>query len=177
VRDPVDSKTVLTLLRELGNHCQGPGTVYITGGSSAVVIGWRETTIDIDLKFQPEPAGIFARIPELKNELNVNIELAAPDDFVPALEGWKERSQWIATHNRVDFHHFDFYTQALSKLERGHTKDEADVIAMVREDLVVPSKLLELYRQLSAEQLARYPSLEPASIEAAIQRFIQEHGD
>ncbi|MEM7394698.1 MAG: DUF6036 family nucleotidyltransferase, partial [Verrucomicrobiota bacterium] len=127
----MNGETVLKLLKELGKNCRGPGVVYVTGGGSAVIVGWRETTIDVDLKFQPEPAGIFDAIPRLKNELNLNIELAAPDDFVPALPGWKERSQWIATHQEVDFFHFDFYTQALSKIERGHSKDRADVAEMV----------------------------------------------
>ena len=50
MRDPVTGETVLELLEKLGKSCRGPGTVYITGGSSAVVLGWRETTIDVDLK-------------------------------------------------------------------------------------------------------------------------------
>lgn len=175
MRSPVDGDTVLKLLAELGKNCRGPGSVYITGGSSAVVIGWRETTIDVDLKFQPEPPGVFERIPRLKNELNVNIELAAPDDFVPALPGWKERSQWIATHNEVDFHHFDFYTQALSKLERDHTKDRTDVAEMVAAGLVEPGKLLDLFSGLSPDQFSRYPAIEPESIELAINQLIERH--
>ena len=142
-----------------------------------MLIGWRQTTIDVDLKFHPEPAGIFEKIPELKNELNINIELAAPDDFVPALPGWKDRSQWIVTHNQVDFYHFDFYTQALSKLERDHAKDRSDVAEMIAADLVEPKKLLELYQQLTPEQLGRYPAIEPESVLASILSLTQTDGD
>jgi hypothetical protein len=28
--------------------------VYLTGGSTAVIEGWRETTIDVDLRFEPD---------------------------------------------------------------------------------------------------------------------------
>jgi len=175
MRDPVTGETVLKLLEALGGNCRGSGVVYITGGSSAVVIGWRESTIDVDLKFQPEPPGVFDSIPTLKHQLNVNIELAAPDDFVPALPGWQERSPWIVTHNEVDFRHFDFYTQALSKLERDHTKDRADVAEMVRGGLVIPRRLLDLFSELSPEQFSRYPAIEPGSIESAIHQLIEHH--
>lgn len=175
MRDPVSGAMVLELLRELGEKSRGPGAVYITGGTSAVVLGWRETTIDLDLKFLPEPEGVFELLPRLKNTRNVNIELAAPDDFVPALSGWKERSQWIATFDRVDIFHFDFYTQALSKLERDHAKDRTDVAAMVGTGLVDPAKLLDFYDQLPPEQLNRYPSIEPESLRTSIVR-LQNHG-
>lgn len=174
MRDPVDGSTILQLLEEIGKECRGPGTVYLTGGSSAVLLGWRETTIDLDLKFLPEPEGIFDALPGLKNRRRVNIELAAPDDFVPALPGWKERSRWIAKHRGVDFLHFDFYTQALSKLERDHSKDRIDVAAMVDGRLVVPSELLALYDQLTPGELNRYPAIEPASLRAAIVRLMND---
>lgn len=171
MRDPVDKEKVLRLLEELGNHCRGAGVVYLTGGGSAVLLGWRQTTIDVDLKFSPEPEGIFDVIPGLKTSQNVNIEMAAPDDFVPALPGWRERSRWIGTFNSVDFFHFDFYTQALSKLERDHAKDRTDVAAMVDCGLVDPPKLLELYDQLTPDQINRYPAIEPESVRAAIVRL------
>jgi hypothetical protein len=89
-------------LQELGNACEGPGRVYLTGGASAVLLGWRDSTIDIHLKFAPEPKGVFAQIPGLKNLLQVNVELASPDNFVPALPGWEARSPWIASWNAVE---------------------------------------------------------------------------
>ena len=79
----------------------------ITGGGresnswllvSAVLMGWREMTLDVDLKADPEPAGFFEALPRLKDELDINIELASPDQFVPALPGWVERSPFIADH-------------------------------------------------------------------------------
>ena len=47
---------------------------------------WRETTIDLDLTFDPEPAGVFEAIPALKRELQVHVELAASSDFRPGGE-------------------------------------------------------------------------------------------
>ena len=57
-----------------------------------MLLGWRETTIDIDLKIVPEFDEVLRKLPQIKEDLQLNIELASPDDFVPALPGWEERS-------------------------------------------------------------------------------------
>lgn len=119
-------------------------------------------------------ARAFDSIPELKNSLKINIELAAPDDFVPALPGWEDRCRWIATHNRVDFYHFDFYTQALSKIERDHAKDRRDVQSMITTGLVDVRRLLELFREVQPGQWARYPAIEPSDMEARIKTLIHD---
>lgn len=41
------------LLRELGRVGRQPATVYLVGGATAVLEGWRSTTIDIDLRIEP----------------------------------------------------------------------------------------------------------------------------
>jgi hypothetical protein len=46
-------------------------------------LGWRDSTIDVDLSFDPEPDGVFDAIPALKRELSINVELASPLDFIP----------------------------------------------------------------------------------------------
>lgn len=142
-----------------------------------MLIRWRASTIDVDLKFNPEPSGVFEALPKLKNSLDINIELAAPDDFVPALPGWKERSPWIETHNQVDFHHFDFYTQALSKIERNLSKDESDVAAMFEAGLVTPEKLISLVNELTDGQWLRYPTLEPEIIIQNVSKIAEKYGN
>ena len=62
---------------------QSPGRVYLTGGATAVLHGWREMTIDIDLKADPQPAGFFEAIAHVKESESVNVELASTDDFIP----------------------------------------------------------------------------------------------
>ena len=49
----------------------------LVGGASAVIIGWRETTLDVDLKLDPEPPGVFEAIALAKDALAINVELAA----------------------------------------------------------------------------------------------------
>lgn len=71
---------------ELGRRARGSGRVYLTGGATALLHGWHTSTVGIDLKLDPEPAGAFEAIAELKDELDVNVELAAPDQLLGALD-------------------------------------------------------------------------------------------
>jgi hypothetical protein len=100
------------LMQRLGAAVSSDGRIYFTGGVSAVLMGWRETTIDVDLKAEPEPQGFFECLPRLKDDLDINIELASPDQFVPALPGWQDRSRFIARHGKLSFYHYDFEDRA-----------------------------------------------------------------
>ena len=157
-------------MRHLGAQTSGPGCVYLVGGASAVIYGWRESTIDVDLKLEPEPAGIFEAIARAKELFDMNIELAAPDDFIPPLPHWKDRSQFIDRHGQVDFRHYDFYAQALAKIERGHQQDLADLAAMMDRGLIEVLRLRALYDEIESD-LTRYPALDPASFRDKLEKF------
>lgn len=89
MRPTVDSQKIERLMQVLGREARGSGCVYFTGGASALLIGWRSSTVDIDIRLDPEPPGIFQAIAKIKQELNINIELASPQDFLPPLPGWR----------------------------------------------------------------------------------------
>jgi hypothetical protein len=175
---PVRAETTKAKLENfmaaLGQHVRGPGTIYLTGGATAVLHNWRAMTIDIDLKPDPEPAGLFEAIARLKDELDINVELACPDQFIPAVPGWRERSLFIATHGPVQFFHYDPYGQALSKLQRRHERDLRDVSAMVHAGLVRVERLPEMFAQIEP-RLIRYPAVNPASFRASVEGFCDEN--
>lgn len=87
MRSTIDPEKIERLMEILGREARGSGSVYFTGGASALLIGWRSSTVDIDIRLDPEPPGIFQAIAKLKQELNINIELASPQDFLPPLPG------------------------------------------------------------------------------------------
>lgn len=145
-------------MKRMGAAVQSQGRIYFTGGVSAVLLGWREMTIDVDLKADPEPQGFFECLSRLKDEIEINIELASPDQFIPTLPGWVERSQFIAQHGKLAFFHYDFYSQALAKIERDHPRDRHDVACMIRDQLVNPLRLCELFLQVEA-LIIRYPAV------------------
>jgi hypothetical protein len=161
VRPPVDDQSIRALARGLGRIARRPVRIYLTGGATAVIEGWRETTVDVDVRFEPEDDDLFRALPELKERLGVNIELASPPDFIPELPGWRERSPHVLTDGSVEIRHFDLYSQALSKIERGFEQDLDDVRIMIERDLVEPARLRELYKAIEPE-LYRYPAIDPA---------------
>ena len=78
------------------------------------------------------------------------------------LEGWRDRSPLVFREGNVEVHHFDFYSQALSKIERGFGQDLDDVARMLSSGLVEPERLRELYDTIEP-QLYRYPAIDPTA--------------
>ena len=154
-------------MQRLGEAAQGPGQIYLVGGASAVLVGWRDTTVDVDIKLAPEPPGVFQSIAQAKEALNMNIELAAPDDFIPPLPNWQERSPFVAQHGPVVFRHYDFYAQALAKIERDHETDRCDVRAMHRHGLIEGQTLAAMFDAIEPN-LPRYPAIDAASFASRV---------
>lgn len=171
MRQPVDSERIRRLMKALGAVARQPGRVYFTGGATAVLSGWRSSTIDVDLVFVPEDDAVYRELARLKDRLEINIELASPAHFLPEVPGWQERSLYIGREGKLDFYHYDPYAQALSKLERGHEKDRLDVQAMVESKLIEPGRLLELFEAIE-DRLYRYPALDPPSFREAVKNFV-----
>ena len=140
MRGEAQADKIRRLMEALGKAARGPGTIYFAGGASSVLQGWREATIDVDLKLDPEPPGIFEALPRIKDELDLNVELASPDDFIPPIPGWRERSSFIVQSGPLRFYHYDFYGQALAKIERNHSQDALDVDEMFKRGLVSAAK-------------------------------------
>jgi len=172
MRPPVDPESIRAFARELARAARQDTKLYLTGGATAVLCGWREATLDIDLKFEPEADELLQAVARLKDELGVNVELASPPDFIPELPGWRERSPFVLREGRIDVHHFDLYSQALSKIERGFVQDLEDVNSMLREGLVEPARLRELFAYVEPS-LFRYPALDPRSFRAKVERVLE----
>jgi hypothetical protein len=168
MRPPVDEQRIRSLARELRRVARRPVQIYLTGGSTAVLEGWRASTIDVDLRFEPEADELLRELPRLKERLGINIELASPPDFIPELPGWRERSPLVFQEGSVAVHHFDFYSQALSKIERGFQQDLADVQNMLDGGLIEPSRARDLYESIEAD-LYRYPAIDPSAFRRKVE--------
>jgi hypothetical protein len=173
MRRLVDRQRLLRLMAALGREARSDARVYLTGGASAVLLEWRASTIDVDLEIKPEADEVLRALPRLKEELEINVELASPGHFIPELPGWEDRSRFIAREGRLSFHHYDFYAQALSKIERAHARDISDVREMGSRGLVDPDSLLRMFDSIEP-QLYRYPAIDPRSFRAAVERTIVE---
>ncbi len=173
MRDAADAERIALLARELG-RAVAPGTrMYLTGGATAVLEGWRDSTVDIDVRFEPDSDDALTRIRGLKEELSLNVELASPLDFLPPLPEWEERSRFRFREGNLEVFDFDPYSQALSKLQRGFELDLADVRSMVGSGQVEPERLLELFEAVESE-LFRFPAIDPATLRTSVESLLQE---
>lgn len=168
MRPLADAGRIRRFIDALGAGSSRPARVYLTGGATAVLCGWRESTIDVDLKIVPEHDEILRAIPRLKDTLPINVELASPDLFIPVPPGWEDRSPFVMQAGPLAFHHFDFSAQALAKIERGHVQDTLDVQAMLDRDLIDPRRVLEYFASIEPE-LYRFPAVDPPSFRRAVE--------
>ena len=53
MREPADLTRIQRFMRGLAEAARGEMRVYLTGGATAVLHGWRPSTIDIDVKLRP----------------------------------------------------------------------------------------------------------------------------
>lgn len=176
MRQPITADTLRDFMKALAAAVTTPSRIYLVGGATSVWFGWRPSTIDIDLKIIPESDEILRSLPQLKERLQVNIELASPGDFIPELPGWQERSRFIQQEGRLAFYHYDFYAQALAKIERDHRMDSLDVEQLIANGLVDPKRLLELFSSIE-DQLYRYPDLDGPTFRRAVERISASHDD
>jgi Nucleotidyltransferase of unknown function (DUF6036) len=172
MRDLADESHIDRFMRALGRAAKSEGRVYLTGGATAVLHGWRESTIDIDIKVVPDSDDLLREIPRLKEQLNLNVKLAAPSDFIPVPDGWEERSPLIRREGKISFHHFDPVAQALAKAERGHEQDRLDVNQMIASGMVDPADAIAQFEAIEP-QLYRFPAIDPASFRESVEELFR----
>lgn len=164
-----DLQRIRALMRALAREAERDIRLYFTGGATAVLLGWRPTTIDVDVKIVPDSDRLLRAVPALKESLEINVELASPSDFIPEIPGWEERSRFIEKDDRLSFFHYDFYSQALAKVERARAQDVRDVEEMLRRGIIEPRRALDLFAEIEP-QLYRYPAIDPASFRRAVEK-------
>ncbi len=146
--------------------------VYIVGGGTAVLSGWRSATIDVDLHADRDE--VFREIQAIKERLELNIEFARPEHFVPPLAGSDRRHVFIDRVGSVEFFHYDPYAQLLSKIVRGFRKDVMDARSFLRSGMVEPGTFRNLVQAIPESAYAKYPSLSRAAVLSAVDEFLSE---
>jgi hypothetical protein len=134
-RPPVDRGRILDFLQKLGERFRKPGRLWLVGGTTVVFEQFRAQTLDIDVTFEVAPQDetqFLQVIRELKEALSINVEQVSPADFIPLPGGWRERSTFVGRFGSLDVFHFDLYSTALSKIERGNEQDFSDILALLK---------------------------------------------
>ena len=150
-REEVDRRRIEQFLNALGQRFTRPGRIYLVGGTTLVWEGLRSQTIDVDLAFDisPEDTDEFTRaVRMLKRELATNVEEASPGDFIPLPAGYRERSLFIGRFGSLEVFHFDLYSTALSKIERGRDEDLSDVLTLLNTDRIDMTQLVAYFEDI-----------------------------
>jgi hypothetical protein len=171
MRKPADAKRINDFMRALGAAAPEAGTCYLVGGGTAVLLGWRSATIDVEIQFDPEQDALL-RACRRSKKLQINVELASRGDSIPRPAGWEERSPSVGREGRLTFKHFDLYSQALAKIERGHAQDLEDVRVMVERGLIEPDRLRAAFDEIEP-QLYRFPAIDPADFRRRVEDFLR----
>ncbi len=62
MRELADRERIQRLMAAFGRAARGDVRVYLVGGATAVLLGWRATTIDVDLVLRPEDDAVLRAV-------------------------------------------------------------------------------------------------------------------
>ena len=174
MRQEITKKRLKLLMQELARCAprRGAFRVYFVGGGTAVLLGWRRSSIDVDLHSDQE--AVFRSIQEIKERLNINIEFARPEDFVPPLAGAEDRHVFIEKIGAITYYHYDPYAQLLSKVVRGFQRDLDDAREFIASGMVDPAKFRALVAGIPDTAYSRYPSLSRDGVQSATEGFLRD---
>ncbi len=150
MRPNVDKGQIETFLKNLGRAFRKPGRLYLVGGAALVHIGLRSgSTQDIDVEVRATNEDeMLEAIRRLKDTMKINIKFASPGDFIPIPSQWEMNAKYVGRYGTIDVFYFDFYSIALSKIERGNTRDINDVRLLVQQGIITPQELDAAYNEV-----------------------------
>lgn len=181
MRPSVDKSTIEQFLRTFGQNYRKAGRLYLAGGAALVHAGIRSgVTLDIDV--QVVSGDMLQVIDQMKQKLNINIKIASPKDFMPVPNQWEAMSQYVGRYGQTEVFYFDFYSIALSKIDRANTRDLQDVQLLVQRGIITLHELDIAFQDVLAQAQtsqgrARYPRFDPNVFAAryqAIRRQLQQ---
>ena len=164
MRPNVDKKAIESFLQQLGRTFHKPGRLYLVGGAALVHAGVRPGfTQDIDIQVGGVNEGdLIVGIQRLIQQMQINIEFASPGDFIPLPSQWETHAQYVGRYGQIEVFYFDFYSIALSKIERGTTRDIEDVKLLVQQQRIALDELDAAYQEVLAQLgKGRYPKITP----------------
>lgn len=164
MRPGVDKAAIESFLQQLGRTFRKRARLYLVGGAALVHLGVREgQTQDIDIQVSgPNEGELTVAIQKLIERLQINVEFASPADFIPLPSQWEMHARFIDRYGSIDVFYFDFYSIALSKMERGNSRDIADVKLLVEQGIIALDELDQAFQEVLAQLgKGRYPRITP----------------
>jgi hypothetical protein len=70
MRRLVDAACIRRFMQALGDEAEIDVRLYFTGGATAVLMGWRASTVDVDVKIDPEADRLFRALRGSRSRLS-----------------------------------------------------------------------------------------------------------
>ena len=176
MRPRVDKQQIEAFLKNLGRRFHKAGRLYLVGGAALVHMGIRAGTME-DIYVEVQSADedkLVETIRQLKESMQVNIEFASPADFIPVPGQWELSAHYVGRYGMIDVFYFDFYSIALSKIQRGSTRDINDVRLLIQQGVITLEGLDAAYQDVLPRVGKRpYNRLDPAQFAARYQTIRQ----
>ena len=150
MRPNVDKSQIENFLKNLGRAFRKQGRLYLVGGAALIHLGVRRgSTQDIDIEIRSANEDEMSEsIRRLKDTMKVNVEFASPSDFIPIPSQWETNAKYVGRYGSIDVFYFDFYSIALSKIERGSTNDVNDVKLLIQHGIITLQELDNAYNEV-----------------------------
>ncbi len=150
MRPNVDKKAIESFLQQLGRTFRKQGRLYLVGGAALVHAGIRSGfTQDIDIQVgETNEDDLIITLQQLAKQMQINIKFASPSDFIPVPSQWEMNTRYVGRYGSIDVFYFDFYSIALSKIERGSANDINDVMLLVQQGIIELEELDNAYNEV-----------------------------
>ena len=122
------------------------------GGTTLVYEGLRQQTLDIDISFEVDDqdrsafVGSIARL--ARAALSQYQRGLPPPTSSRSPAGFRERSPFLGRYGQLEVFHFDLYSTALSKIERGTESDFDDVLSLLRSGRIEPAVMTGYFEEI-----------------------------
>jgi hypothetical protein len=176
----VTEQIIIEFLTRLGATYQSPAILYLLGGSALCLLGSPRRTEDIDYTFalpEEQLKDLEATIQQLADEMELELELAPIDEFIPLPLDADKRHQSIGRYGNLRVYTYDPYSIALSKIARGFDADLEDILFLLNKDLIEMTQLEEFVTAAIPDALGF--DIEPQEMKqyfAEVQRLFKATG-
>ncbi len=139
----------------------------------------RQSTADIDyaaIAEDPRAADELEQaIRSLKNDLDVNVEPAAPHDFLPVPAWARERGRFVGQYGPVAVYYYHLPSGVLAKVARGYEQDLDDAEKLIGAAGVTWQEIEQTWREMRASPRGwlRY---EPDEVERRLEQLRRRLG-
>lgn len=168
LRRAVDRPLIERFLRRVGEQYRRRGRLLLVGGTTLVYEGLRAQTLDVDLAIEVadvDHGALIQAVRAVRQELDINVEEASPGHFIPLPAGHRDRHVYIGTYAQLDAFHFDLYSTALSKIERGRVQDLKDVVLLLQHQRIEWEALQRYFHEILPQMALQSLRQDPEEFE------------